>query len=74
MVTLNLSYTALHIDIVAMCVCVLTYMEYFVQYGYVLFSNSVGNATYVSPLFTIIVIQMKPKNIFVFYNTQKYYL
>jgi hypothetical protein len=71
MATLNLSYTALHIDIVTMCVYMLTYMEYFVRCGYVLVHNNVGNFTYVSPLFSIIAIQMKPKIIFVLYNTQK---
>jgi hypothetical protein len=61
MAALNLSYTALHIGIVAMFVCGLTYMEYFAQCRYVSGSDYVGNVTYVSPMFKIIAIQIKPK-------------
>jgi hypothetical protein len=61
MAALNLSYKALHIDIVAMFVCELTYKGYNAQCRYVSCSDSVGNVTYVSPVFKIISIQMKPK-------------
>ena len=61
MAALNLSYAALHVDIVAMFVSGLIYMEYFAQCRYISCSDSVGNVTYVSPMFKIIAIQMKPK-------------
>jgi hypothetical protein len=61
MTAFNLSSTALYIDIVAIFVCGLTYMEYFAQCRYVSCSDSVWNVTYVSPMFKITAIQMKPK-------------
>jgi len=73
MAALNLSYTALHIDIVAIFVRVLPYVEYFAQCRYVSCFNSVGNITYVSPMFKIIAIQMKPKESSCILNLQKYY-
>lgn len=71
MSALNLSCTALHINIVAMFVSGLTYTEYFAQCKYVSCSDSLGNVTYVSPMFKIIFIQMKPKeNILILPSTK----
>jgi hypothetical protein len=61
MPALNLAYTALHINIVAMFVCGLTYTEHFAQCKYVSCSDSAGNVTYISPMFKFIFIQIKPK-------------
>ena len=58
MASLNLSYPALHIDIVTMFVCGLTFMEYFAQYSYVQCSDSYIANKYSSKLYVGMTVHL----------------